>query len=1386
MPPNAGSQFDSASDPRASAVPSDGNGKLESLAGAVRRLDGAADAAAAGTVLLESVAQILGGKSLALYSADGAGKGWTPLATLGPPAPFDRNDALARRVCETLQTAQEETPASGGTSEKTFSWAHPLAWGSELAGVVFVTGLPAPAGEPPADLMVLLRHAALLLRERLSDDVRFRRDSQYAEDVLRTRNQLQREIARSAVLLEMHSRAQTLEDKALYDYVLDEAVRLTGSEIGFFHLVSDDQQTIWLTTWNREALKNCTAAYNTHYPLAEAGNWVDCVREKRPVVYNDFPHSPNRKGLPEGHTPIRRFMSVPVVEDGKVKIIFGVGNKSDPYDQQDVVQIQLVAGELQKIIQQRHAEASLRHLNREIRAISNCNQVLMRAVDESDLLRDICRIICREAGYCMAWVGYAENDAEKSVRPMAWDGVDDGYLANARVSWADTERGRGPTGTAVREGVTVCVQDFTTEQRFAPWLENAKKRGFCGSVALPLKDDAGRTFGAISVYAASPNAFSSDEIHLLEELAGDLTFGIAVLRTRLNRERAEKELRAGEERYRTLVQKLQSAVVVHGPDTRIEICNPIALTLLGLSEDQLLGKTAMDPDWHFFHEDGTPMSIEEYPANRVLATRQPVKNQVIGVHRPRGLADIWAVANATPVFGPDGELSQIVVSFVDITELRRAEERVNHLASIVESSEDAIIGKSLDEQIVSWNKGAERVYGYTAEEAIGRPVSILIPPARRVEFAALMEGVHRGEGIRHHQTVRVRKDGRLIHVALTISPILNATGRVVGASAIARDITRHRQLEQREKLRVSVLERLTQGAPLAQLLESLVLGMEEDLPASHGSILLLAPDKNHLRLGAAPNLPRSVARILDGLEIGPEALSCGTAAFTGQSAIVDNIAVHPAWTSQRDTALAAGLRACWSEPIVSRRGRVLGTVAMYHPSAPSEPKEQLELLKSVASLAGVVIEHKETQAELRRLNLELEQRVRDRTQELTVSEKRFRTIYDTAPVSIWQEDWVDVIALVRELRDQGVTDFRAHFHAHPEFVQRALNAVKILDVNQWTVSMFDASTKAEILASLTPIFSSPDTIEGFIGELVALAEGKQTYRTEISLNTVKGETIQALLTMAFPPPASDQTGVIVTVINITELKRAERENQRLNDHLRDRAVALEAANKELESFSYSVSHDLRAPLRSIDGFSRALLEDYSPKLDEEGREHLRTVRAAAQRMAGLIDDLLRLAHLNRTEIRWVDVNLSHIAEQVADDLKKSDASRRARFVIAPECHAIGDAALLRIAIENVFGNAWKYTGKKQQAEIEFGRTEAPGETVYFVRDNGCGFDMQYVHRLFGPFQRLHTVNEFPGTGIGLASVRRIIQRHGGRVWIEGKEGEGATIFFTLPDHPLPR
>jgi signal transduction histidine kinase len=292
---------------------------------------------------------------------------------------------------------------------------------------------------------------------------------------------------------------------------------------------------------------------------------------------------------------------------------------------------------------------------------------------------------------------------------------------------------------------------------------------------------------------------------------------------------------------------------------------------------------------------------------------------------------------------------------------------------------------------------------------------------------------------------------------------------------------------------------------------------------------------------------------------------------------------------------------------------------------------------------------------------------------------------------------------------------------------------------------------------------------------------------------IKDGGLRAMMAVHQITPRDWQASEITMVQDVVERcwatierRTAEEKLHVLNIELERRVVVrtaeLHAVNEELEAFSYSVSHDLRAPLRAIDGFSQALLEDYSNQLDEQAKNYLDRVRAATQRMGQLIDDMLTLSRITRAEMRHETVNLSAIANDVLEELQKDQQERKVEWYVEPKLIAEGDPQLLRVMLTNMLGNAWKYTSKTTAAKIEFGAKQiTDGETDFFVRDNGAGFDMTYAEKLFGAFQRLHTLAEFPGTGIGLATVQRIIHRHGGLVRGEGVPNQGATFYFSFPD-----
>lgn len=408
------------------------------------------------------------------------------------------------------------------------------------------------------------------------------------------------------------------------------------------------------------------------------------------------------------------------------------------------------------------------------------------------------------------------------------------------------------------------------------------------------------------------------------------------------------------------------------------------------------------------------------------------------------------------------------------------------------------------------------------------------------------------------------------------------------------------------------------------------------------------------------------------------------------------------------------------------------------------PRDLLNIYLAIANLAGTTFERLQNERELNVHRAHLEELVKDRTTELEKAKRQNELILNSAGEGICGVDPDGIITFVNPTATRILgwnPDELIGRNAHATFHHTGKDSCDY------------PIDKCPVYISLRSGLSGRSRDEEFVHR-----DGSRFPVEFLTTPIVEG---------------GSTVGAVIIFRDITEQKKAAEE-------LQHRTTQLEYANKELEAYSYSVSHDLRGPLRTISSFTEFLKEGYEPILDETGKDYMRRIIQATDKMSRLIDDLLRLSQISRHEMHTADVDLSNIVKDVLSELQSGSPDRDAQFSIVDSVHVQADTGLLRIAIENLLENAWKYSGKNEHTEIEFGITEFQGKNVFFIRDNGVGFIQGQSDKMFKPFHRLHKDSEFPGTGIGLAIVKRIIEKHEGTIWAEGETGKGATFYFVLP------
>jgi PAS domain S-box-containing protein len=590
------------------------------------------------------------------------------------------------------------------------------------------------------------------------------------------------------------------------------------------------------------------------------------------------------------------------------------------------------------------------------------------------------------------------------------------------------------------------------------------------------------------------------------------------------------------------------------------------------------------------------------------------------------------------------------------------------LASIVDCTEDAIFSTTLEGSITSWNNGAEKLFGFTRQEVLGKPIAFILPAERMAEAEAILARLKKGESIDHFETERLRKDGIPVYISLTVSPLRDMQGNVTGMGQIARDFTKQRKSRETFKA-------LLESAPDAMV----IVGRD-------GKIQMVNEQTEKLFLYKRAELIGNTVEVL----------------------------IPQRYTQNHPTHR----NAFFGDPRVRGMG----------------------------------------------IDLELYGKRKDDTE--------FPVEISLSPLET--EDGVVALAAIRDisLRKKSEEKFKALLESAPDAMVIVGQDGNIQMVNAQVRNIFQFE-RNEILGQPIEILiperfhkAHPQHRQGFFNdprmrgmgiglELYGKRKDGTEFPVEISLSPLETE---------------EGTLALAAIRDITERKKAEDQIQQLNRELEEHIV-------ELESFSYSVSHDLRAPLRAIDGFIAMFMDKFQDTVDPEGKRLLDNIRRNVTKMSNLINDLLMLSRIGAKDIDRTLIDMKTLVNSVLDEFKGTHNHATVRV---GDLHpASGDIALMRQVFLNLVSNAFKYSSKKEQPYIEIGSVKKTGEIQYYVKDNGVGFDMEYYNKLFGVFQRLHSPQDYNGTGVGLAIVKRVITRPGGQVWADGEEGIGDTFYFSL-------
>jgi PAS domain S-box-containing protein len=695
----------------------------------------------------------------------------------------------------------------------------------------------------------------------------------------------------------------------------------------------------------------------------------------------------------------------------------------------------------------------------------------------------------------------------------------------------------------------------------------------------------------------------------------------------------------------------------------------------------------------------------------------------------------WVLDRGIVMRDAHGRAVRMVGGMTDRTERRRAEDELQRergfLRALLENLSEGVVACDGDGVLTTFNRATRDFHGLPAEplpsERWAAHYSLFesdgVTPLRHDDLPLVR--ALRGEAVQNLEVVIAPLDARRRLVVCNGAPLLSESGELLGAVVAMHDITDRRHAEQLDGGQRAILTGIAARVPLAETLAAVCRLYEIQHPHSICSILLLDAEGTHVRQGAAPSMPAEFNAAIEGEPIGPEAGSCGTAAWRAERVIVHDIDASPLWVKYRAVAGRHGLRACWSTPVLSSAAKVLATFAVYYREPRSPTGDELRAIDGLAAVTAIAIEQ---DADYRRLMR---------------SEQRFRSLFDEHPDAVYSMDL-----------EGRFTSYNRSFHA--------LSGFRSSDI-------FGTGFDRRV---------APEQREIVRAQFAAAAAGEaRTYEAAILLP--HDARVEMRITNLPIVEDGKVTGVFGIAHDITERRRAELALQQTFEELRLR-------NRELQDFAFVASHDLQEPLRKIQAFSDRLKTRHAAQLDLQARDYLDRSAQAAARMQVLIDDLLAYSRVSSRGKPFAPVDLARVAARVVDDLEPRIESSGARVEVGALPTLEGDATQLYQLLQNLLSNALKFRapGRDPLVRIEAIADTLPGGRAGWelrVTDNGIGFDPKYAERIFAPFQRLHARQDYEGTGIGLAIVRRIVERHRGSIRAEARSDGGATFIVLLPE-----